>query len=389
VASETGFGVDFTLSEEQVLLRDSVDKFVREHGSVERHRALRDTPLRFDPEAWQQMARLGWLALPFSEAIGGIGGGAIELMVMGEALGRGLVREPVLATVVTCGGLLQRGGTAAQQQRYIPAIIDGSAQWAFAFAEPSSGYDFSRVETLARRTGDGYVLGGAKRAVLNAHCAQHLIVTARDDGAPGERAGVTLFIVDANAPGVSLERFVAVDGSGGAHVRFHDVVLGQEQVLGVPGQALPLVEAAVDTAIVALGAEALGSMLTLLHTTVEYTKTREQFGQPIGKFQALQHRMADMYLKVEETRSLLLNAAIALAEGRRDAAAACAALKVKVGEAGRYVSQQAVQLHGGIGMTDELCVGHHFKRLMILAQLYGDEAWYLQRFAELVARRAA
>ena len=381
--------MDFTLSEEQVLLRDSVEKYVREHGGVERHRKLCKSALGFDADAWQQFAALGWLSVPFSEDNGGIAGGATDLMVVGEALGKGLLREPFLVTVVTCGGLLQRGGSATQQQQYIPDIISGAAQWAFAFAERKTGYDLSRVDTVARRADDAYILSGSKLAVLNAHCARHLIVSARLDGQAAAEAGLTLFIVDADAPGVERENFVAVDGSKGAQVNLHDVRLDDARVLGEVGGGLPLIEAAIDTAIVALGAEALGSMQALLEATVEYTKTREQFGQPISKFQALQHRMADMYLKVEETRSLLLNAAIALDDGSDEATAACAALKVKVSEAGRYVAQQAVQLHGGIGMTDELCVGHHYKRLMILAKLYGDEAWYLQKYAGLMAARAA
>lgn len=380
--------MDFSLSEEQTLLRDSVDKYVREHCSVERHRALRATELGFDPNAWRDFAQLGWLCIPFSEELGGIGGGAIDLMVVGEALGRGLVREPFLATVVTCGGFLQQGGSPVQQQRFIPPIISGAEQWAFAFAEKSSGYDLGRIETSARRVGDGFVVNGVKLAVLNAHCAQHLVVSARTRGSVGERSGVTLFIVDVNAPGVSRESFVAVDGSRGAHVHLDSVLLGDEQVLGEVDKGLPLAERVIDGAIVAIGAEALGAMQALLDTTVEYTRTREQFGQPISKFQALQHRMADMYLKVEETRSLLLHAAILMDEKSAESAAACAALKVKVAEAGRFVAQQAVQLHGGIGMTDELCVGHHFKRLMLLEKLYGDEDWYLQKFAALAARAA-
>jgi alkylation response protein AidB-like acyl-CoA dehydrogenase len=380
--------VDFSLSEEQTLLRDSVDKYVREHCSVERHRALCTTELGFDPNAWRDFAQLGWLCIPFSEELGGIGGGAIDLMVVGEALGRGLVREPFLATVVTCGGFLQQGGSPVQQQRYIPPIISGAEQWAFAFAEKSSGYDLARVETSARRVGGGFVVNGVKLAVLNGHCAQHLVVSARTRGAVGERNGVTLFIVDVNAPGVSRESFVAVDGSRGAHVHLDSVLLGDEQVLGEVDKGLPLAERVIDGAIVGIGAEALGAMQALLDTTVEYTRTREQFGQPISKFQALQHRMADMYLKVEETRSLLLHAAIRMDEKSEESAAACAALKVKLAEAGRFVAQQAVQLHGGIGMTDELCVGHHFKRLMLLEKLYGDEDWYLQKFAELAARAA-
>lgn len=380
--------MDFSLSEEQILLRDSVDKYVREHCSVERHRALRATELGFDPNAWRDFAQLGWLCIPFSEELGGIGGGAIDLMVVGEALGRGLVREPFLATVVTCGGFVQQGGSQVQQQRFIPPIISGAEQWAFAFAEKSSGYDLGRIETSARRVGDGFVVNGVKLAVLNAHCAQHLVVSARTRGSVGERSGVTLFIVDVNAPGVSRESFVAVDGSRGAHVHLDSVLLGDEQVLGEVDKGLPLAERVIDGAIVAIGAEALGAMQALLDTTVEYTRTREQFGQPISKFQALQHRMADMYLKVEETRSLLLHAAIRMDEKSAESAAACAALKVKVAEAGRFVAQQAVQLHGGIGMTDELCVGHHFKRLMLLEKLYGDEDWYLQKFAALAARAA-
>jgi hypothetical protein len=375
--------VDFSLSEEQVLLRDSVDKYVREQCGVERHRTLCRTDLGFDQGAWQQFAQLGWLSVPFSEALGGIAGGATDLMVIGEALGKGLAREPFLTTVVTCGSFLQHGGNAAQQAQYVPAIIDGSAQWAFAFAESASGYDLSRVTTVAQRKGANYVLSGSKLAVLNAHCANHLIVSARIGDEAADGAGITLFIVDADAPGVVREDFVTVDGSRGAHLQLNGVELTAAHILGGAGDGLPLIEAVIDTAIVALGAEALGGMQALLNATVEYTKTREQFGQPISKFQALQHRMAEMYMKVEETRSLLLNAAIALDEDSEDSAAACAALKVKVSEAGKFVAQQAVQLHGGIGMTDELCVGHHYKRLMILAKLYGDEAYYLQKYADL------
>jgi alkylation response protein AidB-like acyl-CoA dehydrogenase len=380
--------VDFSFSEEQILLRDSVEKYVREKCGVERHRTLCGTDLGFDPGAWQQFADLGWLSIPFSEELGGFSGGATDLMVVAEALGKGLVREPFLSTLVTCGGLLQAGGTAEQHQRYIPSIIDGSSQWAFAFAEPGSGYDFAAIDTTAEIQGEGYVLNGRKLAVLNAHCANHIIVLARTGGAARERAGITLFVVNADAPGLSRDNFVALDGSRGAHINLDSVTLTVGQALGEVDAGLMLVESVVDTAIVTLGAEALGAMQTLLDATVEYTKTREQFGQPISKFQALQHCMADMYMKVEETRSLLLNAAIALDGNREDSSEACAALKVKVAEAGRFVAKQAVQLHGGIGMTDELNVGHHYKRLMLLAKLYGDEAYYLQKYADLASARA-
>jgi alkylation response protein AidB-like acyl-CoA dehydrogenase len=375
--------VNFSLSEEQVLLRDSVDKYVRERCDVERHRTLSRTEPGFDPGAWRQFAELGWLAVPFSEALGGIGGGATDLMVMTEALGKGLVREPYLHTVVTCGGLLQGGGSVEQQQQHIPGIIEGRTQWAFAFAEQGSGYDLARLQTVVRPDGDGYILEGSKLAVLNGHCADYLIVSAL----AGDE--LTLLIVDATAEGVSRQGFVAVDGSRGADIQFDGVPLGAGSVLAEVGQGLAVLSPVLDLAIVAMGAEALGSMQALLEATVEYTKTREQFGQPIGKFQALQHRMADMYMKVEETRSLVLNAAIQIDEDSEESAAACAGLKVKLAEAGRYVAQEAVQLHGGIGMTDELSVGHHYKRLMVLSRLYGDEAWHLQRFADLTASRVA
>ena len=385
---KTDFTVDFSLTQEQTLLRDSVDKYVADNCSVERHRRLCGTELGFDAAAWAGFAELGWLGIPFAEEWGGFAGSATDLMVIAEALGKGLVREPFLTTVVTCGGFLQRTGSDRQRQEYIPAIIAGESQWAFAFAERGSGYNLASVNTVARSSADGYRLQGAKLAVLNGHCADYLLVSARTSGAPGDAHGISLFLVDSTAPGVSRENFVAVDGGGGAHITFDDVQLAPAQLLGAEGAALPLMEAVLDGSLVALGAEALGAMQVLLDATVEYTKTRQQFGQPIGKFQALQHRMADMYLKVEETRSLLFDAAILSQEGSVETARACAALKVKVAEAGRYVAQEAVQLHGGIGMTDELCVGHHYKRLMLLSKLYGDESYYLQKFADLTARRA-
>lgn len=377
--------MDFSLNEEQLLLQDSANKFLGDHCDVERHRRLAGaepgSSPGYDPELWDQFAQLGWLGIPFTEDLGGIGGGPVEVMVMGEALGRCPVREPYLVTVITCGGLLRQLGNSAQQARYIPGIIDGSNQWAFAFAESTSGYSLSALSCAAEACGDGFRLDGSKIAVLNGHCADYLLVTARGAGQGDDE--VSLFVVDSRLPGVSREPFTAVDGSRGASVHFEAVEVGPECLLGHAGGALPGIEAALDESILAMGGEALGAMQVLLDTTVEYTRTREQFGQAISKFQALQHRMADMYLKVEETRSLLFNAAIALEQGGDGAAMACSALKVKIAEAGRLVSQQAVQLHGGIGMTDELVVGHHFKRLLLLSKLYGDEAYHLRRYTDL------
>ncbi|MGB1141392.1 MAG: acyl-CoA dehydrogenase family protein [Halioglobus sp.] len=368
--------MDFSLTEEQVLLRDSVAKFVSENCGVDRHRALCAQGKSFDPGTWQSFAELGWLAVPFDEELGGLGGGATELMVMAEAMGGALVREPYLHTVVTCGVLLDLAGSEEQKAAYLPAIIEGSAQWALASVEDNSSYEPGAVATSAVASGDGYLLNGGKHAVLNGDAADRLIVTAQTGD------GIALFVVDAAGDGVTRESFVALDGGGGAHILLDNAA---GQLLGGAGQGIDLLQRAIDRAIIFIGGEALGAMTCLLEATVEYTKTREQFGQPISKFQVLQHRMADMYMKVEETRSLLLNAAIQLDEGNPEAPAACAALKVKVADAGRHVSQEAVQLHGGIGMTDELIVGHHYKRLLLLGKLYGDEEYYLQRYASLAA----
>lgn len=375
--------MDFSLSEEQVLLRDSVEKYIADNGSVERHRALLSRDPGFDTAAWKTFAELGWLALPFSEDDGGLGGGATDLMVICEALGRGLVREPFLHTAICCGGLIAAAGNEAQRARYLPPIMEGDAQWGFAFAEASSAYDLSAISSTAILQEEGVRLSGEKIAVLNGHVAQRLIVTALT--APGDPQSLGLFIVDADAPGVHREQFTALDGSHGANIRFEDVLRPAGSALGVAGEVLATVYQVLDRVIVAMAADALGAMQVLLAATVEYCKTREQFGQPIGKFQALQHRMADMYLKQEEMRSLLFYAAIALDEDSADASAACAALKVKLAEAGRFISHESVQLHGGIGMTDELIVGHLLKRLLLLSKLYGDEDHYLQRYIELRA----
>jgi len=372
--------MDFSLSEEQNQLRDSVSKFVADNCDVERHRRLSSGVLGFDAEVWQKFAELGWLAIAFSEAQGGIGGNAVDVMVIAEALGHGLVREPFLHTAITCGAFLRLGANEAQQAQYIPGLIDGSSQWAFAFAEEGSGFEFQAIRCRAESVDGGWRLEGRKTTVLNGHCADYLVVSAR---CPAAGDGLSLFVVDSSLPGITIEPFRSVDGSCGATVSLDAVQLDSHSLLGQVGQAMSLIELVIDETIVAMGGEALGAMQALLDTTVEYTRTREQFGQPIGKFQALQHRMADMYLKVEEVRSLLYNAAIAVSEGSAEAGQACAALKVKLAEAGKFVSQEAVQLHGGIGMTDELVVGHQFKRLLLLSKLYGDEDWYLQRYIEL------
>ena len=372
--------MDFSISDEQQLLQDSIARYVKQHCDVERLIRLRSTEAGFDTECWRTFADLGWLCIPFSEAEGGLGGSAADLLVACEAMGGGLVREPFLATAVICGSLLRLGGSAGQHGRYLPPLMAGDSQWALAIAEEKTGYSLAATDTVVSPCEGGWRLSGSKVTVLNGHIADQLIVSARN-----ETGDTGLFIVEAAGSGFRREPFHAVDDSRGAIINLDDCPVAEDGVLASPGEGLALLQRAIDRAIVAMGAEALGATQSLLDATVEYCKTREQFGQQIGKFQALQHRMADMYLKVEELRSLLYNAAIQLDEGSADAPAACAALKVKLAEAGRFVSQQAVQLHGGIGMTDELIVGHHYKRLMLLSRLFGDEDYYLERYRELRA----
>ncbi len=375
--------MDFSLSEEQVLLRESVEKYVADHGGVERHRKLSQSEVGFDPKAWQSFAELGWLALPFAEDDGGLGGSVTDLMILCESMGKALVREPYLHCVATCGSLLSLAANEEQRASYIPALIEGASQWAFAFAEMGSGYDFTAIKSVASATSDGFSLSGSKIAVLNGHAANQFIVSALTEQDNAD--SLSLFVVAADKPGVSRQPFTAVDGSRGAVISFENVVLTASDMLGESGNGAAIIAQSLDKAIIALGAESLGAMQVLLDATVEYSKTRKQFGQAIGKFQALQHRMADMYLKLEETKSLLYNAAILLEEGDTAAPVACAALKVKLAEAGRHVSHEAVQLHGGMGMTDELIIGHLLKRLLLLAKLYGDEDYYLERYIKLQA----
>jgi alkylation response protein AidB-like acyl-CoA dehydrogenase len=371
--------MDLSLSEEQQLLKDSAARFVQDKYSVELKRTLRDTASGFDPDNWRQFAELGWLALPFAEEDGGFGGSALDVAVLMEEFGRGLVAEPYLVNIALCGAFLS-AAQAAQREAHIPALVAGESQWAFAFAEPNGRYNLANIAVIASADGEAWVLNGEKCAVLNGAAANWLIVSARTAGERCDSEGISLFLVAADAAGVTRRTYPLVDGSSGADVSFENVQLDKGALLGQLHMGLPLLEDVIAQAIIAAGAEAVGAMDALLEQTVEYTKTREQFGQPIGSFQALQHRMADMYLQCQATRSLLYYAAIARAEDRPDKLQAASALKVKLGEAGRYVSQQAVQLHGGMGMTDELGIGHYLKRLLLLNTLFGDSEYHLEKY---------
>ena len=376
--------MDFSFTEEQTLLEDSVSKYIQNDYDFDSRQKLVRSEQGFSSENWSQFAELGWFGVCFTEAEGGFGGGAIELMLMAEQFGKGLLVEPYLATVVLAGGAIKHGGSEDQKAKYLPGIIDGSVQAALAYAEPQGRFNLADLTTTAQRDADGYVLKGYKAVVLNGPAADLLVVTARTSGEQRDTSGVSVFVVDANAEGVSRRDYPTVDGLRASEITFDNVRLSADALLGEEGQGYAIVERAVDDGILAVGAEAVGCMEVLYKDTVEYCKTREQFGQPIGKFQVLQHCMVDMFMEHEQTKSLMYMAAMRMDEGYgARAQKAVSAFKVQVGKSGRFVGQSAVQLHGGMGMTDELNIGHYFKRLTIIDTLFGNVDFHLKRFGRL------
>jgi pimeloyl-CoA dehydrogenase small subunit len=375
--------MDFDLSEEQRLLKESVDRTVADaYGAFEKRRTYQAEPAGWSAELWARYAGLGLLALPFAEADGGLGGGAVETMLVMEAFGRGLVVEPYLATVVLGGGFLRAAGSPAQRARFVPRIADGSLRLAFAHVERQARYELADVATTARRDGGGFVLSGAKGVVLHGDSADWLVVSARTGGTRRDPAGITLFLVEANAPGVVRRGYPTQDGLRAAEVLLEEVRVGEEAVLGAPDQGLPVIELVVDRALAAVSAEAVGAAEALHLLTVDYLKTRTQFGVAIGSFQSLQHRAADMLVALEQARSMAIYATM-MAEAE-DAAArrvAIAAAKVQVNESTRMIGQTAIQLHGGIAMTQEYKAGHYFKRLSMIETFFGDTDHHLRAVA--------
>ena len=374
--------MDFTFTEEQNLLRNSVQKLVQNDYGFDARRAIIKSETGWKKENWATFAELGLLAAPFSEDHGGLGGGPIETMIIMEEFGRGLVVEPFLGTVVLGGGFLRHGGSKAQQEQYIPQIIEGKRVLAFAFAEPQGRYNLADLAVTAKKSGAGYTLNGHKAVVIGAPWADTLIVTARTAGGQRDAKGVSVFIVDKKAKGISCRDYPTVDGLRASEITFENVSVGADAVIGQLDNGLPLVERVVDEGIAALSAEAIGAMKVLNDTTVEYCKTRKQFGVPIGKFQVLQHRMVDMFMNYEQSVSITYMVTLKLNESDEERRKAASAAKVQIGKAGRFIGQQAVQLHGGMGMTDELTVGHYFKRLTMIDTMFGNVDHHLKRYSE-------
>jgi alkylation response protein AidB-like acyl-CoA dehydrogenase len=375
--------MDFSFTEEQRLLQNSVSRYLADNHTYEAWRKFTRGEVGRDPAHWRQFAELGLLAAPLPEEYGGLGGGALETMIVMKEFGRALVIEPYVATVIVAGGLLARCGTASQREKWLPGIAAGEVVLAFAGAEPNGRYNSAAVATSAKKRGSGYVLNGHKAVVIGAPWADALVVTARTSGGPRDAAGISLFLVDRRAAGVSSRDFPTVDGGRASEITFENVEVPAERLIGAADEGLALIEQAVDEAIIAHCAEAVGLMSALHEQTVAYAKTRKQFGQPIGKFQVLQHRMVDMFVALEQAVSITLMATLKRESEER--AAAAAAAKVAVGKAARFVGQQAIQIHGGMGMTDELAAGHYFKRLTLFDTLYGSSDHHLGRYAALSA----
>jgi len=377
--------MDFAITEEQSLLQDSVAKFIDNDYDFEKRMKHSESELGFSAEDWQEFANLGWTAVPFPEEDGGLDGGPVELMLIMEQFGRGLVVEPYLASIVLAGGALRRTADDAQKADWLMPLIEGSKTGALAYLEPQSRYRLADVALSAKKDGDDYVLNGEKGVVLNGATADVLVVSARTAGGQKDEDGISLFVIAADSDGVQRRGYATVDGQKGAEITFTDVRVPAAQLLGEEGKAFPVLQSVIQEATLAVCAEALGIMEKLNHKTLEYTKSRVQFGVPIAAFQALQHRMVEMFMLYEQTKSLLLWAVMAQeSEDADEARRAISAIKYQVGTAGRQIGEEAVQLHGGMGVTWELDVAHYFKRLTVINTLFGNADFHVERYAGLM-----
>jgi len=376
--------MDFRLTEEQLALQQTLRRFIAKDYDFERRRALARSPLGYSAQAWAQYADLGLLGLPYPEEFGGFGGSGVDIMAVMELVGQGLLLEPYVSTVVLCGGLLRDAAGDAIKEALLPQIAAGKLQIALAAYESAGRYDLAHVACTAQKAGNVWRLRGHKAVVLDAPSANYLLVSARNGGSTTDASGVTLFLVKRDAPGLSVVAYPTQSGSRAGDVQLDDVTVEEDAVIGVPGEALGVLERAVDRARAALCAEALGIVTALNQATLSYLKSRKQFGVPIGTFQALQHRMADMYIAGEQIRSMAIVAAVnADTEDPVARQRAISGAKAYVGQASRFVGQQAVQLHGAMGIVDEHIVSHYFKRLTIIDLTFGDADYHLARYSDL------
>jgi hypothetical protein len=374
--------MNFDFTEEQQMVRDSIARFVQDDYDWDTRKSIVASEKGLSPDNWKLFAELGWLSIPFAEEHGGFGGNIVDLSVVMEELGKGLVVEPYFPTVVLFGGLIARAGNDAQRAEWLPRVIGGDVLGGFAYVERQSRFALHDCLTTATSSGNGFVLNGEKVVVFNGEQADHLVVLARTSGEQSDRTGLSLFIVEASAAGIDKMNYPMMDGQRVANVTFKDVALPADALLGEEGQALTLVEALVDEAIIALASEAVGIMGVLNTKTLEYAKTREQFGVAIGSYQALQHRMVDTMMAYEQCKSLLFKALCEYKQEPAMAAETIHALKVLIDRNAKHVFGEAIQIHGGMGMTDELDIGHYAKRLMMINTTFGDANFHRNRFVE-------
>lgn len=372
--------MDYAFNTDQRLLKESVERFVAQRYTFERRKKIVASKEGYSPEIWRAFADMGLLAMPFGEESGGLGGGPLETMIVMQAFGRGMVVEPYLPTVILAGGLLRHGGSRAQRQALIPAIADGTSRHAFAFVEAQGRYNLANVRTSAARSGGGYRINGSKAVVLGAPMAEGFFVTTRTAGADCDPLGISVFYVESRAKGVTRSDYENIDGTRASEVVFDDVQVGADAVVGELDHGLPLVERVLDEATAAVCAEACGAMSALNEKTLEYARSRVAFGQPIVGFQVIQHRLVDMRVACEYAAAVSLMATLKLNASAAERTRAVSAAKSMIGRDSRFVGQNAIQLHGAIGMTDDLDIGHYFKRLTVIGLLFGNSDHHLRRF---------
>jgi pimeloyl-CoA dehydrogenase small subunit len=375
--------MDFDLTEEQSSIQDGVRRLLADRYDFAARARILAQPYGWSRELWSQFADMGLLGLPFASEYGGSGASPIETMLVMEAFGRHLVVEPYLSTVLLGGAFLSRAGTPRQRRTWLPEIAGGNCLFAYGHTESQARYELADVTTAARRDGDSWIIDGHKRVVIHGDTADQLIVSARVNGKQRDRDGLALFLVDARTPGLSRRGYLTQDHLRAADLQLRAVRLGADCLLGEAGTALPVIEAVTDTAIAALCAEAVGAMGQAHELTVEYLKSRKQFGVTIGSFQALQHRSVDMLVAVEQSRSMMLFATMMCeAADPLERAGAISAAKAQIGRSSRFIGDQAMQLHGGIGVTEECSVGHYHRRLTMIEILFGDSAHHLKKLAD-------
>jgi len=375
--------MDFNFNEEQSLIQGQVSQFIQRDYDWEKRQELSNSERGFSDENWKQFGELGWLGISISEASGGFGGSSLDTMIIMEEFGKGLVVEPFLETIVLSASIIDEAGSQQQKDEVLNKVIEGNLHLATAFSEPQSRFNLEDVVTTGTKQDDSYVINGFKSVVMNGPAADKFIVSVRTSGSQSDNEGITLFLVDSDQKGVSKRDYSTVDGRKACELTLEEVLVPSDAIIGKEGNGLGLLKESINKGILAVSAEAVGAMEVLYKTTVEYTKTREQFGQAIGKFQVLQHRMVDMFMEYEQAKSLLYMATIKHSEGAKDADKAIAGLKYHIGKAGKFVGQQSVQLHGGMGVTDELNVGHYFKRLTTIGTIFGNSDYHLTKYSKL------